>query len=88
MHPLPLIDIQTDIQTSARAEVPSQGELSGRHAFMTCSPFFGQEIVLLKVHRRLGFSFFFAPFFFLDVFHKKSLRQDRLGTTIAPSVDL
>jgi hypothetical protein len=94
---------------------------------LRCSPFFGQEVVLLKVDRRrracgncekaerslrglfqasggirvlcgfpseasvstgLGFSFFFAPFFFLAVSHKKILRQDRLGTTIAPSVDL
>jgi hypothetical protein len=36
----------------------------------------------------LVFPFFFAPFFFLGVFHKKILCQDRLGTTIAPSVDL
>jgi hypothetical protein len=35
-----------------------------------------------------GFSFLFAPFFFLSIFHKKILRQDRLGTTIAQSVDL
>src|SRR6516225_6983917 len=41
-----------------------------------------------SVSTGLGFSFFFAPFFFLGVFHKKILRQDRLGTTIAPSVDL
>jgi hypothetical protein len=41
-----------------------------------------------SVSTGLGFSFFFAPFFFLDLFHKKILRQDRLGTTIAQSVDL
>src|SRR6516165_11110429 len=41
-----------------------------------------------SVSTGLGFSFFFAPFFFLGVFDKKILRQDRLGTTIAPSVDL
>jgi len=41
-----------------------------------------------SVSTGLGFSFFFAPFFFLGVFHKKILPQDRLGTTIAPSVDL
>src|SRR5215471_7365806 len=41
-----------------------------------------------SVSTGLGFSFFFAPFFFLGIFHKKILRQDRLGTTIAPSVDL
>ena len=40
-----------------------------------------------SVSTGLGFSFFFAPFFFLGVFHKKILRQDRLATTIAPSVD-
>src|SRR6516164_866328 len=41
-----------------------------------------------SVSTGLGFSFFFAPFFFLGIFHKKILPQDRLGTTIAPSVDL
>jgi hypothetical protein len=41
-----------------------------------------------SVSTGLGFSFFFAPFFFLGVFHKKILRQDRLGTPIAQPVDL
>jgi hypothetical protein len=41
-----------------------------------------------SVSTGLGFSFFFAPFFFLDVFHKKILCQDRLATPIAQSVDL
>jgi hypothetical protein len=35
-----------------------------------------------SVSTGLGFSFFFAPFFFLGVSHKKILRQDRLATTI------
>src|ERR1051325_7169060 len=41
-----------------------------------------------SVSTGLCFSFFFAPFFFLGVFHKKILRPERLGTMIAQSVDM
>src|SRR6516225_6059488 len=41
-----------------------------------------------SVSTGLGFSFFFAPFFFLFLFHKNIFRQDILSTSSAPSVFL